>query len=126
MPYGTVFVFPGVLPTAARLPGVTTCARAFMIVGAGLLLSTGMSVFTITTITAFFVGQVVCAAVVAGQLAGVAEPAVIDADADAVGALGRVGRHGHPGQPLLLHLGRDRANRSCTTPPMCAGRPLWR
>lgn len=45
------------LSHSGTFPGVTTCVRAFVIVGAGLFLPAGMSEFTITTITAFFSGR---------------------------------------------------------------------
>jgi hypothetical protein len=48
---------PAGLVHCGTFPGVTTCANAFMIVGAGLFLPAGMSEFTNTTITAFFSGK---------------------------------------------------------------------
>ena len=42
---------------SGTFPGVTTCASAFMIVGAGLAFPAGMSEFTMTTITAFLPGR---------------------------------------------------------------------
>ena len=44
-------------PYSGTLVGVTTSASALKTVGAGFALPTGMSVFTITTMTAFLSGR---------------------------------------------------------------------
>ena len=52
---GAFFRYPGMEFKLAQ--GVTTADNALKIVGAGFALPTGMSEFTITTITAFFAGR---------------------------------------------------------------------